>query len=392
MTDIYIVSGVRTAVGTFGGTLKDTTPSVLVAQVAAEAVRRSGAAPTDIGLSVFGQVVHTEPRDMYISRIAVIEGGLPQETPALTVNRLCGSGLQAILTAANAIKAGDAEVAVAGGVECMSRAPYQMPAARWGQRMGDTPVLDTLNGALNDPFHRILMGVTAENLAESHQITRAQQDALALESHQRATRAIEEGRFKDQIMGVEVKTRKGPGVFDTDEHVRRDAKAEDFAGLRTVFKKDGTVTAGNASGINDGAAAVVIASGEAARRLGLTPLARIVSSGHSGVDPAYMGIGPVPASRQALQRAGLSVDDMDVIEANEAFAAQACAVAKDLGFDPEKVNPNGSGISLGHPVGATGTIVTVKAMYELARIQGRYALVTMCIGGGQGIAAVLERM
>ena len=392
MTDIYIVSGVRTAVGTFGGTLKDTTPSVLVAQVAAEAVRRSGAAPTDIGLSVFGQVVHTEPRDMYISRIAVIEGGLPQETPALTVNRLCGSGLQAILTAANAIKAGDAEVAVAGGVECMSRAPYQMPAARWGQRMGDTPVLDTLNGALNDPFHRILMGVTAENLAESHQITRAQQDALALESHRRATRAIEEGRFKDQIMGVEVKTRKGPGVFDTDEHVRRDAKAEDFAGLRTVFKKDGTVTAGNASGINDGAAAVVIASGEAARRLGLTPLARIVSSGHSGVDPAYMGIGPVPASRQALQRAGLSVDDMDVIEANEAFAAQACAVAKDLGFDPEKVNPNGSGISLGHPVGATGTIVTVKAMYELARIQGRYALVTMCIGGGQGIAAVLERM
>ena len=362
MTDIYIVAGTRTAVGTFGGTLKDTTPSALAAHVTAEAVRRSGVEPAQIGLAVFGQVVQTEPRDMYISRIAVIEGGLPQETPALTVNRLCGSGLQAILTAANAIRCGEAEVAVAGGVECMSRAPYQVPAARWGQRMGDTEFLDTLNGALNDPFHRILMGVTAENLAESHQITRDQQDGLALESHRRASHAIREGRFRDQITGIAVKTRQGPASFDTDEHVRHDAQAADFAGLRTVFKKDGTVTAGNASGINDGAAAVVIASGEAVRRLNLTPLARIVAAGHAGVDPAYMGIGPVPASRAALERAGLKVNDLDVIEANEAFAAQACAVAKDLGFDPAKVNPNGSGISLGHPVGATGAILAVKAM------------------------------
>lgn len=310
----------------------------------------------------------------------------------MTVNRLCGSGLQAILTAANAIRAGEAEVAVCGGVENMSRAPYQIPGARWGQKMGDTPVLDTLNGALNDPFHRILMGVTAENLAESHGIGREQQDALALESHRRASAAIAEGRFAAQILPIEVKTRKGVVAFDTDEHVRRDAKAEDFAGLRTVFKKDGTVTAGNASGINDGAAAVVIASGEAVRRLGLAPMARIVSTGHSGVDPRIMGIGPVPASRAALAKAGLSIGDIDVVEANEAFAAQACAVAKDLAFDMAKVNPNGSGISLGHPVGATGAIVTVKAMYELARTGGKRALVTMCIGGGQGIAAVLERV
>jgi acetyl-CoA C-acetyltransferase len=281
---------------------------------------------------------------------------------------------------------------VAGGVENMSRAPYQMPAARWGQKMGDTPILDTLSGALNDPFHRYLMGVTAENLAERHQIGREQQDALALESHRRASAATTEGRFKDQILGIEVKTRKGTSVFDSDEHIRHGAKAEDFAGLRPVFKKDGgTVTAGNASGINDGAAAVVIASGEAVKRLGLTPLARIVSAGHAGVDPAYMGIGPVPASRAALAKAGLAVADMDVIESNEAFAAQACSVAQELGFDPARVNPNGSGISLGHPVGATGTILTVKAMYELARTGKRYGLVTMCIGGGQGIAAVIER-
>ncbi|MBU6498179.1 MAG: beta-ketothiolase BktB [Rhodospirillales bacterium] len=392
MSDIYIVAGVRTAIGTFGGALKDTPPSALVAAVTAEAVRRSGVAAGEFGLSVFGQVLHTEPRDMYISRIAVIEGGLPQEVPALTVNRLCGSGLQAILTAANAIRAGEAEVAVAGGVENMSRAPYLMPAARWGQKMGDTPALDTLNGALNDPFRRILMGVTAENLAESHQITRGEQDALALESHQRASAATRAGRFRSQILGIEVKTRKGAVTFDADEHIRHDAKPEDFAGLRAVFKKDGSVTAGNASGINDGAAAVVVASGEAVARLGLTPMARLVSTGHAGVDPAYMGIGPVPASRQALARAGLGVGDMDVIEANEAFAAQACAVAKDMGFDPARVNPNGSGISLGHPVGATGAMVTVKALYELARTGGRHALVTMCIGGGQGIAAVFERV
>jgi acetyl-CoA C-acetyltransferase len=355
-------------------------------------VKRAGIAASEIGLAVFGQVVQTEPRDMYISRIAVIEGGLPQETPALTVNRLCGSGLQAILTAANAIRAGEAEVAVAGGVEVMSRAPYQVPAARWGQKMGDTVFLDTLNGALNDPFHRILMGVTAENLAESHQITREQQDALAVTSHQRASRAINEGRFKSQITPIEIKTRKGVVAFDTDEHVRPDANMADMAKLRTVFKKDGSVTAGNASGINDGAAAVIIASGEAVRRLGLTPLARLVSAGHSGVAPEIMGIGPVTASRKALANAGITVGDLDVIESNEAFAAQACAVAKDLGFDPDKVNPNGSGIGLGHPVGATGAILTVKALYELARTGGKHALVTMCIGGGQGIAAVLERV
>ncbi len=390
--DIYICAGVRTAVGTFGGALKDTTPSALIAAVTREAVRRAGIEAGEVGLCVIGQVVQTEPRDMYIARIAAIEGGLSQETPALTVNRLCGSGLQAILTAANAIRAGEAEVAVAGGVEVMSRAPYQVPAARWGQKMGDTAFLDTLNGALNDPFHRILMGVTAENLAESHGISRDQQDALALESHRRASAATREGRFTDQILPIEIKTRKGPVSFASDEHIRHDARPEDFAGLRTVFKKDGTVTAGNASGINDGAAAVVVASGEAVKRLGLAPLVRIVAAGHAGVDPRIMGIGPVPASRQALAKAGLTVADMDVIEANEAFAAQACAVAKDLGFDPARVNPNGSGISLGHPVGATGTIVTVKAMYELARTGGKHALVTMCIGGGQGIAAILERV
>jgi acetyl-CoA C-acetyltransferase len=329
---------------------------------------------------------------MYISRIAVIEAGLPQHISAVTVNRLCGSGLQSILTAANAIKAGDCDVALAGGVENMSRAPYQVSAARWGQKMGDTTMKDTLDGALNDPFHRILMGVTAENLAESHQISREQQDALALESHRRASRATTEGRFLDQILPIDVKTRAGKVAFDRDEHIRHDAKLEDFSKLRAVFKKDGTVTAGNASGINDGAAAVILASGEAVRRLNLTPMARIVAAGHAGVDPRIMGIGPVPATRKALERAHMRVSDMDVIEANEAFAAQACAVAKDLAFDPDKVNPNGSGISLGHPVGATGSIVTVKAMYEMRRTGGKHALVTMCIGGGQGIAAVLERV
>ncbi len=392
LTDIFIIAGVRTAVGAFGGTLKDTSPSVLIAAVAREAVRRAGVAPEVVGLAVVGQVIPTEARDMYISRVAVIEGGLSQETPALTVNRLCGSGLQAILTAANAMRAGEAEVALAGGVESMSRAPYQVPAARWGQKMGDTAVVDTMLGALNDPFHRIHMGITAENLATSHGISREQQDALALESHRRASAAIRAGRFVEQILGIEVKAGKGTAVFDTDEHVRHDARAEDLAALRPAFQKDGTVTAGNASGVNDGAAAVVLATEAAVRRMNLTPLARLVAAGHAGVDPARMGIGPVPATRQALARAGLTVGDLDVIEANEAFAAQACAVAKDLGFDPARVNPNGSGISLGHPVGATGAIITVKAIYELQRTGGRHGLVTMCIGGGQGVAAVLERV
>jgi acetyl-CoA C-acetyltransferase len=391
MTEVFIVAGVRTAVGTFGGSLKDVSPSALVAAVTREAVARAKVEPERVGLAVFGQVIHTEPRDMYISRVAVIEGGLPQETPALTVNRLCGSGLQAILTAANALRVGEADVAVAGGVENMSRAPYQVPAARWGQKMGDAVFVDAMVGALSDPFHRVHMGITAENVAAKHGITREAQDALAVESHRRASAAIREGRFKDQILPIEVKARKGTVAFDTDEHTRHDAKPEDLTGLRPAFKKDGTVTAGNASGINDGAAAVVIATGEAVKRLGLTPMARLVATGHAGVDPAYMGIGPVPASRQALERAGIGVGSLDVIEANEAFAAQACAVAQQLEFDPAKVNPNGSGISLGHPIGATGAIITVKAMYELARTGGRNALVTMCIGGGQGIAAVLER-
>jgi acetyl-CoA C-acetyltransferase len=393
MTEIYIVSGVRTAIGTFGGALKDTSPSTLIAAVTREAVRRSTAAPEVFGLGVFGQVIHTESRDMYISRIAVIEGGLPQETPALTVNRLCGSGLQSILIAANALRAGDAEVAVAGGVENMSRAPYHLNSLRWGQKMGDTQAVDAMVGALTDPFGRVHMGITAENVAAAHEITREQQDALAVESHHRAAAAIKEGRFKDQILGIELKTRKGVTVFDTDEHLRYDAKLEDMTKLRPAFKKDGgTVTAGNASGVNDGAAAVVIATGEAVKKYNLKPLARLVSAGHSGVDPAHMGIGPIPATKQALARADLKVADLDVIEANEAFAAQACAVAKGLGFDPAKLNPNGSGISLGHPIGATGAIITVKAIYELQRTGGRYGLVTMCIGGGQGIAAILERV
>jgi acetyl-CoA C-acetyltransferase len=393
MTEIYIVSGVRTAIGTFGGALKDTSPSTLIAAVTREAVRRSTAAPEVFGLGVFGQVIHTESRDMYISRIAVIEGGLPQETPALTVNRLCGSGLQSILIAANALRAGDAEVAVAGGVENMSRAPYHLNSLRWGQKMGDTQAVDAMVGALTDPFGRVHMGITAENVAAAHEITREQQDALAVESHHRAAAAIKEGRFKDQILGIELKTRKGVTVFDTDEHLRYDAKLEDMTKLRPAFKKDGgTVTAGNASGVNDGAAAVVIATGEAVKKYNLKPLARLVSAGHSGVDPAHMGIGPIPATKQALARADLKVADLDVIEANEAFAAQACAVATGLGFDPAKLNPNGSGISLGHPIGATGAIITVKAIYELQRTGGRYGLVTMCIGGGQGIAAILERV
>jgi acetyl-CoA C-acetyltransferase len=340
---------------------------------------------------VFGNVIHTEAKDMYLSRVAAVNAGISQGAPALTLNRLCGSGLQAIVSAAQAVTLGDADIAVAGGAESMSRAGYLASGMRWGARMGDTAMIDMMTAALHDPFENIHMGVTAENLAESHQVTRGQQDELALLSHQRAGRAIKEGRFKSQILPVTLKTRKGETVFDTDEHVRADVKAEDLAKLRTVFKKDGTVTAGNASGVNDGAAAVVLMDGDTVAKRGAKPLGRLVAYAHAGVDPRVMGIGPVPATRAALKRAGLSLEQMDVIESNEAFAAQACAVAKDLGFDPQKTNPNGSGISLGHPVGATGAILTVKALYELERIKGRYALVTMCIGGGQGIAAIYER-
>jgi acetyl-CoA C-acetyltransferase len=392
MTDVFLVSATRTAIGTFGGALKDAPPTELATRVVAEAIARGGFAPADIGHVVWGQVIQTEPKDMYVSRVAAVNAGIPVETPAMTVNRLCGSGLQAILSAAQAIMLGDCEIAVGGGSESMSRAPYAALSMRWGARMGDAAMTDMLLGALNDPFQRIHMGITAENVAERYGISREDQDSAALESHCRASAAIRAGKFKDQIVPFELKTRKGVTVFAEDEHVRHDAKIEDFAPLRPAFKKDGgTVTAGNASGINDGAAAVVLASAAAIKAHGLKPLARLVGYGHAGVEPAYMGIGPVPATRQALARTGLRIADLDVIESNEAFAAQACAVSRELGFDPAKVNPNGSGISLGHPVGATGAINTVKAVHELKATGGRYALVTMCIGGGQGIAAIWER-
>jgi len=390
--EVLIVSGARTAIGDFGGSLKDMPPTELGARVAREALSRAGVDGSEVGHVVFGNVIHTEAKDMYLARVAAMGAGITQDAPAMTLNRLCGSGLQAIVSAAQAITLGDADIAVAGGAESMSRAAYMAPGMRWGARMGDSQMIDMMTAALHDPFHNIHMGETAENLAESHQVTRAQQDALAVLSHQRAGRAISEGRFKAQILPVTLKSRRGETVFDTDEHVRPDAKSEDMAKLRPVFRKEGTVTAGNASGINDGAGAVVLMDAETAAKRGARAMGRLVAYAHAGVDPKIMGIGPVPATRAVLQRSGLSLDDMDVIESNEAFAAQACAVAKDLGFDPEKTNPNGSGISLGHPVGATGTILTIKALYELERIGGRYALVTMCIGGGQGIAAILERV
>ena len=390
--EVMVVSGVRTAIGDFGGALKDMAPTALAAQVVREALARAGVDGAEVGHVVFGNVIHTEPKDMYLARVAALDAGVTQDAPALTVNRLCGSGLQAIVSAAQSILLGDAEIAVGGGAESMSRAPYMTQGMRWSARMGDATMIDMMVAALHDPFHNIHMGETAENLAESHQITRGVQDGLAVESHRRAAHAIAEGRFKSQILPVVQKTRKGETVFDTDEHVRADASAADLAKLRPVFRKDGTVTAGNASGINDAAAAVVLMEAGTVAKRGAKPLGRLVAYAHAGVDPKVMGIGPVPATRAALARAGLDLSDIDVIESNEAFAAQACAVAKDLGFDPAKTNPNGSGISLGHPVGATGTILTVKALYELARTGGRYALVTMCIGGGQGIAAIFERV
>jgi acetyl-CoA C-acetyltransferase len=390
--EVVIVSGVRTAIGDFGGGLKDFSPTQMGAQVVAEALRRAGVPGDEVGHVVFGNVIHTEPKDMYLARVAAIDGGVGQSAPALTLNRLCGSGLQAVISAAQSIMLGDADIAIGGGAESMSRAPHMAQGLRWGTRMGDTTLTDTMLGALQDPFHAIHMGVTAENVAQRYGITREQQDALALVSHQRAGKAIANGYFKEQILPMTTETRKGPVVFDTDEHVRADITAASLAGLRTAFSKTGTVTAANASGINDGAAALVLMEKGVAEQRGLKPMARLVSYAHAGVDPLFMGIGPVPATRLALAKAGLSIGDMDVIEANEAFAAQACAVAKELQLDPAKVNPNGSGISLGHPIGATGAIICVKALYELQRTGGRYALVTMCIGGGQGIAAIFERM
>ena len=390
--EIVVLSGVRTAIGDYGSALKDIPPSELAAQVIREAVKRAGVDPKQVGAMALGNVIHTEAKDMYISRVAALKAGLPQESTALTVNRLCGSGLQAIVSAAQMITLGDADIAVGGGAESMSRSGYLMPSLRWGQRMGDGGYVDMMVGALTDPFETVHMGITAENIATQWKITREAQDAFAVESHRRAVHAIAQGYFKDQILPVELKTRKGITLFDTDEHPRADASLEGMAKLRAAFKKDGSVTAGNASGINDGAAAVVLMEKAAAEKQGLKPMARMVSYGLAGVDPAIMGIGPVPACKLALDRAGLKIGDIDVIEANEAFAVQAMAVACDLNFDPAKTNPNGGAVGLGHPIGATGALLTVKAIYELHRSGGRYALVTMCIGGGQGIAAVFERM
>jgi len=390
--EIYVVSAVRSAIGGFGGSLKDLPLADLATSISRAAIERSGVAAEQIGHVVMGTVIPTEPRDAYLSRVAAMNAGVPKETPAFNVNRLCGSGLQAIVSATQCLLLGDADVALAAGAESMSRGPYLLPQARWGARMGDLQGIDYTVGVLQDPFEHFHMGITAENVAAKHGITREMQDELALTSQRRAARAIAEGRFDSQIVPVQLKTRKGTVEFAVDEHVRGDVTAEQLAGMKTVFKKDGTVTAGNASGINDGAAGLVLATGDAVRRLGLKPLARLVGYAHAGVEPELMGLGPIPATRKVLEKTGLKLSDLDVIESNEAFAAQACAVARALDFDPEKVNPNGSGISLGHPVGATGAIIATKAIHELQRIQGRYALATMCIGGGQGIAVVFERV
>lgn len=391
--EVVVVSGVRTPIGTYGGSLKDVAPVDLGAIVVKEALARAQVAGSEVGQVVFGHVVNTEPRDMYLSRVAAINGGCVKETPAFNVNRLCGSGLQAIVSASQGILLGDYDVAIGGGCEVMSRAPYANLTNRWGARMGDTKLVDMMVGALHDPFHTIHMGVTAENVAKEYTITREDQDALALESHRRAEQAWAEDRFKGQIVPVMLKSRKGEVAFEKDEHFRPGAKLEDFQKMKPVFvKENGTVTAANASGINDAAAAVVLMEAAAAQARGAKPMARLVGYALAGVEPKIMGIGPIPASKAVLAKTGLKLDQMDVIEANEAFAAQACAVTKGLGADPAKVNPNGSGISLGHPIGATGSVITVKAIYELHRTGGRYALVTMCIGGGQGIAAVFERM
>jgi len=392
LQNVFIVGAVRTAIGDFGGALKDIPPSALGAKVIAEAVSRAGIAPGDVQHVVMGQVIQSEPKDAYLARVAAMNAGIPSAAPALTLNRLCGSGIQAIISVAQMIQLGEAQIAVAGGAESMSQSPHVAKGARFGTKMGNIAMLDAMLETLADPFEGFHMGVTGENVAERYNITREAQDALAAEGHRRASAAIAEGRFKEQILPIELKTRKGVTMFDTDEHVRSDVTVESLAALKPVFKKDGTVTAANASGINDGAAALTLASKAAVDAKGLAPLARILSWGHAGVDPEVMGIGPIKAVPIALARAGLTLADIDVIEANEAFAAQACAVANELGFDPDKLNPNGSGIALGHPVGATGAILTVKAVYELQRTGGRYALITMCIGGGQGIALVIERV
>ena len=389
--DVVVVSGVRTAIGDYGGSLKELAATRLGATAIREAVARSKVAPEGVGHVVMGGVIHGEAKDMYLSRVAAVEAGIPVGTPCLTVNRLCGSGLQAIVSASQHILLGDCDAAVAGGAESMSRAAYFLPTGRWGQRMGDAAIVDAMVGALHDPFGHGHMGVTAENIAAKYGFTREQQDQFSVESHRRAARAMEQGLFKSQIVAIELKTKKGVEQFTTDEHVRKDVKPEDMAKLKAVFKKDGTVTAGNASGINDAGAAVVLMDSQAAKRQNIKPLARLVAYAHAGVEPQVMGLGPIPAVRRVFEKAGLKPADMDVIESNEAFAVQAMAVTKDLGLDPAKVNPNGGAVALGHPIGATGAILTVKALYERERTGKRYALVTMCIGGGQGIAAIFER-
>lgn len=390
--EVVILSGVRTAIGTYGGSLKDQPPTELGALVVREAVARAGVQPQEIEHVVFGNIIHTDPHDMYVARVAAVKGGLPVETPALTLNRLCGSGLQAIISASQSILLGDIDAAIGGGAEVMSRSPYSSMAMRWGARMNDTKMVDMMVGALSDPFDDCHMGVTAENVAAKWGISREDQDALAVESHRRAAAAIEAGYFKSQIVPVELKVKGGTQIFDTDEGVRRDTTMEKLARLKPVFVKDGTVTAGNASSINDAAAAVVLMERSVAERRGYKPLARLVGYSHAAVEPKYMGIGPVPAVRRLLERTGVRLEDIDILEVNEAFAAQALAVMRDLDLPPDKTNPNGSGISLGHPIGATGCILTVKAVHELQRTGARYALVTMCIGGGQGIAALFERI
>jgi acetyl-CoA C-acetyltransferase len=389
--EVMVISGTRTAIGDYGASLKDVPPTKLGAIAIKEAVARAKIDPASVGHVVMGSVIHGEARDMYLSRVAAIDAGLPVGTPCLTVNRLCGSGLQAIVSAAQHLLLGDTDVVVGGGAESMSRAAYFLPAARWGQRMGDEAAIDAMTGALHDPFGHGHMGITAENIAAKFGFTREQQDAFALESHKRAQNAIDQGYFKEQIVPIELKTRKVVEQFTSDEHVRKGLKAEDLQKLKTVFKKDGTVTAGNASGLNDAGAAIVMCSSEHAKQNNLKPMARLVGYAHAGVDPQVMGLGPIPASKRVFEKTGLKPSDMDIVESNEAFAAQAMAVTKDLGLDPAKVNPNGGAVGLGHPIGATGAILTVKALYELQRTQKRYALVTMCIGGGQGIAAIFER-
>jgi acetyl-CoA C-acetyltransferase len=389
MTDVYILSAARTAIGTFGGSLAAMPPIDIATHAARAAIERAGIGAAQVGNVVFGHVINTEPRDMYLSRVAAMNAGVPEGTPAMNVNRLCGSGAQAIVSAFQSLALGDAEFALAGGAECMSRSPYVLQAARWGQKMGDTRALDMMTGALTCPFGTGHMGVTAENVAARDGISRADQDAFAMESQARAARAISEGRFTQETVPIEISGRKGTVVFDLDEHPKA-TSAEALAGLKPAFQKDGTVTAGNASGLNDGAAALVLATGKAAKDL--KPRARIMGYAVAGVDPKVMGIGPIPAVRALCAKLGVTPQSFDIVESNEAFAAQAIAVSRALDLDPAKVNPNGGAIALGHPVGATGAIITVKALHELERTGGKTALITMCIGGGQGIALAIERV